>query len=83
MAGDATTTRRADLFDALSEEGMVCLTAITRLSWHDQVDEVDRIFFHLADRRDRQLTCEVFDIDMEYLDELIRRSGEDDLARVR
>ncbi len=83
MAGDATTTRRAELFDCLTEDGMVCLTAITKLSWHDQVGEVDRIFFHLADRRDKTLTCEVFDLEMEYLDELIRRSGEADLARIR
>jgi hypothetical protein len=82
MAGDATTSRRADFFDCLSEEGSICLTAITRLSWHEHVNEVDRIFFHLADRRDRALTCQVFGIELDYLDELVRRSGEDDLAAV-
>jgi hypothetical protein len=80
MARRKHTVRRAELFDLLTEDGPLCLTAITRLSWHETVRTVDRILFHLADGRDPEETCQVFEIDRDYLVEIVRRSEEDELA---
>lgn len=82
VARTGHTVRRAELFDLLTEDGPICLTAITKLSWHETVGQVDRILFHLADGRDPGLTCQVFEIDREYLFEIVRRSEEDELARL-
>lgn len=82
MARSGHSIRKAELFDLLTEDGPLCLTAITKLSWHETVEQVDRILFHLADGRDPGLTCEVFEIEHEYLVEIVRRSEEDELSRL-
>jgi hypothetical protein len=80
VARNGHTVKKAELFDLLTEDGPLCLTAITKLSWHEMVAEVDRILFHLADGKNPEATCEVFEIDRAYLVEIVRRSDEDELA---
>ena len=80
MARNGHTARKAELFDLLAEDGPLCLTAITKLSWHEMAREVDRILFHLADGKDPEATCQVFAIEYDYLVEIVRRSDEDELA---
>lgn len=80
MARSGHTVKKAELFDLLTEDGPLCLTAITKLSWHEMVEEVDRILFHLADGKDPGATCQVFEIEQDYLIEIVRRSNEDELA---
>lgn len=82
MAGDATTTWRAELFDLLLVDGPIALTAMSRVAWNGDGDRVDRILFHLSDRQSRAETCAVFGLSQEELDGILERAGERELWRI-
>lgn len=79
MAGDATTTWRAEMFDLLLVDGPITLTAMSRVAWNGDGERVDRILFHLSDKQSRAETCAVFGLSQDELDEILERAGEREL----
>ena len=70
------------MFDLLIVDGPLHLTAMSRVTWNGDGERVDRILFHLADRRSRAETCECFDISEEELDAILDKAGERELFRI-
>lgn len=82
MAGDATTTWRAELFDLLLIDGPIRLTAMSRKAWNGDGERIDRILFHLSDKQSRAETCAVFRLSQDELDEILERAGERELWHI-
>ena len=64
------------MFDLLLEDGPVCLTAITRVSWGARVAAVDRVLFFLAEHRCVYATAEEFGMRADEVREIAAVSGE-------
>lgn len=82
MAGDSNTRARAEMFDLLLEDGPVCLTAITRISWGSQVERVDRVLFYLAEHRCLETTAAEFGIQADDVKAIADASGENEFDTI-
>lgn len=82
MAGDSNTRARAEMFDLLLEDGPLCLTAITRISWGRQVERVDRVLFFLAEHRCVDTTAEEFGIEAHDVRAIAEASGENEFDTI-
>ena len=67
------------MFDLLLEDGPLCLTAITRISWGAEVEAVDRVLFFLAEHGCVERTAQEFGVDEAYVRAVVERSGEIEL----
>lgn len=83
MAGDSNTRARAEMFELLLEDGLCCLTAVTKKSWGEMVDKVDKLLFHVAEHRSLASTSRAFGITVEEVSAIVTASEEAELARVR
>jgi hypothetical protein len=83
MAGDSNTRARAEMFELLLEDGLCCLTAITKKSWGAKVEVVDRILFHVAEHRSLAQTAKMFGLPVEDISSIVVASQEAELVKVR
>jgi hypothetical protein len=83
MAGDSNTRARAEMFELLLEDGLCCLTAITKKSWGPKVDVVDRILFHVAEHRSLTQTAVLFGLPEVDIKAIVEASEESELVKVR
>ncbi len=83
MAGDSNTRARAEMFELLLEDGLCCLTAVTKKSWGTMVETVDQLLFHVAEHRSLADTAGAFGITVDELSAIVTASEEDELARIR
>lgn len=83
MAGDSNTRARAEMFELLLEDGVCCLTAVTKKSWGTYVDTVDQILFYLAEHRSLAQTAKMFGLPVGDISAIVEASGECELAKIR
>jgi hypothetical protein len=70
------------MFDLLLEDGPLCLTAVTRVSWGSYVDTVDQVLFHLAEHRSLAVVAKQLGIGIDEVASIAEASGEPEFCGI-
>ena len=81
MAGDRDTSWKGELFDLLSQEAPLTLTAITRGSWGIKRSQVDVLFFAIADGATVADAAELAGVSGQQAWAWLKKAGENELLR--